>query len=101
MSAREFAEWRALNQIDPIDAEYRADVRAAMLAAHLANITVGKNKKTGKAWLLSDFMLNHDQDGAPAASRDKTPEQMLAFAAAITQRLGGALPAPADAPAEV
>lgn len=88
MSAREFQEWRALNEIDPVDAEYRADVRVALLAATFANVTIGKNKQTGKPWSIGDFLLKHDPVEA-GESRTKSPEAMLAMAQAITMRLGG------------
>jgi hypothetical protein len=48
MSSREFQEWRALDTIEPVDPERRADVRLAALMAHVANVMLGKNKQTGE-----------------------------------------------------
>jgi hypothetical protein len=53
LNARQIAEWIAYDQLEPIDPEGRADWRAAMLAATVANYSGRAGKKGRK---ISDFM---------------------------------------------
>lgn len=48
----QMAEWLAFGALEPIG-DYRADVRAGVIAATLANVHRGRNQK---AFVPSDFM---------------------------------------------
>ena len=67
ISAREFAEWRAYDQLDPFGEE-RGDLRNAILCQLIANALVTKGKKPK----VDDFMPKFDQ---PITKR-QTPQQM-------------------------
>lgn len=56
ISSLELSEWQAFYTIDPFGEE-RADMRAAMMAANVANAWKDKKQRTFK---LKDFMLNFD-----------------------------------------
>ena len=70
MSARQFFEWRAYQDLEPFD-EVRADYRTASVVQAILN-TLGR-KKGQPAHLLKDCLL---QWGAPAGP--KSTEQALA-----------------------
>ena len=68
ISSAEFAEWIAYDRIDPFGEE-RADLRAAIIAATVANAFRGKN---GKTFMPVDFMPLVAREG----SREQTPTEM-------------------------
>ena len=53
ISSHELAEWEALCRIEPFG-EYRADLRAAMIAVTIANSTRGPKQP---AYKITDFLL--------------------------------------------
>lgn len=79
LDAREFLQWLAYHQIDPWDEE-RADWRAGMVAAVIANTNGGRGK-----FRPSDFMPKFDQ----VTADPQTPEQMLRIAMRANAALGG------------
>lgn len=80
MSSAEFVEWQAYHQIEPFGEE-RADLRAGIVAATVANR--GRSKKD-KVFKPKDFMPRFDQPRGPM-----TAEQMLKTAEAWNAFLGG------------
>ena len=64
ISSREFAEWLAYDRIAPLGPE-RADWRAALIAATVANAFRGRARR---AYKVEDFMPRFD--GGAAARRD-------------------------------
>lgn len=66
MSSREFAEWRAFDQLDPFGQE-RGDLRNAILCQLIANALTVKGKKPS----VDDFMPKFEK-----AHAKQTDEQM-------------------------
>lgn len=80
MGSRELSEWMAYEQIEPFG-EQRADLRAAIIAATVANALRGR--KSRRRWKPADFMPVF------ARKRTATPDELLAKARAINMALGG------------
>lgn len=70
MSNREFVEWQAYFGIEPFGEE-RADLRAGIVAATVANAAGGRGK--GRAAKPTDFMVDFAKarGGAPAGEIDR------------------------------
>jgi hypothetical protein len=82
MSARELAEWRTYDELEPIGAP-RADLRSAILAQILANAHRDPKKE---ALTLEQFVLKTPD----ALVREKTEEEKeLELVARIKRSLGG------------
>ena len=71
IDSREFAEWLAYDRISPIGPE-RADWRAAMLAATLANVWRGK----GAPLAIADFLPVFDKIPRRRDPREMEAEMM-------------------------
>lgn len=69
MSAREFAEWMAYNQIEPLT-QARADLRSALIAWILAEIHRDPDKRR-KPFEVQDFMPVFDGE---AEDRQAEPD---------------------------
>lgn len=96
MSSREFAEWMAYFRLEPFG-EARADWRAAMLAALIAN--VNRDPKRGKPFRIADFMPEFNAESQREPS--KTSAEMLAIFKSLTERpspTAGEAPAPTAPP---
>lgn len=78
----ELAEWVAKYDVDPWD-EWRADLRAGIVASVVANCHSGKGKFKPR-----DFIVDFTKRGHRVA---KTPEQLRQMAIKITAMLGGAV----------
>lgn len=86
ISSRELTEWQAYNQFDPLDHQERADWRAAMLAALLAEINRNK-KKRRKPYTAQDFMPEYKP--TRSGNGQQTPNQMLALVEIWNAAFGG------------
>ena len=67
ISSSELAEWQAFASIEPFG-EFRADIRAAMIATTTANTWKGKGQRPSK---ITDFMLSFEPP------REQTPEEII------------------------
>jgi hypothetical protein len=67
MSSNEFAEWRAYDRINPFG-ERRADLRAGVVAAVVANANRGKRRK---AFRPEDFMPTFEDQSTEAKTSDE------------------------------
>lgn len=81
ISSRELTEWREFYRLEPFGEE-RADYRAALIAAVIAN---ANRRKGQKPFAVKDFMP--DFEGRPREPR--TPEQLLSVAEMLNAALGG------------
>jgi hypothetical protein len=81
LSNAELAEWVAYYDVNPWD-EWRADLRAGIVASTLANV---HSSKKGK-FKPRDFMVDFSKRGH---REPKTPEQLRQMAIKITAMLGG------------
>lgn len=70
MSLRTLNEWRAYSEVEPFGEE-RADVRAAIIAATVANAS--RTKRGQRAFKIGDFMPEYGRKTAR-----QTPEEMKA-----------------------
>ena len=69
MSNREFVEWQAYYGLEPFGEE-RADLRAGIVSATVANAAGGRGK--GRAAKPTDFMVDFSKArGAPGGSIDR------------------------------
>ena len=75
--SREYAEWRALYELDPWGEE-RADLRAGIIASTIANVNRGK----GKSFSPGDFMPEFDK---PVRTL-QTPQEMAAVLTMFAKR---------------
>lgn len=87
MPYRVLMEWYAYAALEPFGEE-RADLRAAMVAATVANC-MGR-KKGQKAFKLTDFMLEFDKQ-TKRTGRWPTPQQLNQKVLAINLMLGGSV----------
>ena len=62
ISAREFAEWRAYNIIEPIG-QYRADLQAATIVAAIMGLS--------NPWRFLDFSMGEKSDDEKKMARDQ------------------------------
>jgi hypothetical protein len=81
VTSRELTEWMAYERLEPFG-EWRADLRAALVAMVMANAWRGKDQK---AFTIEDFMLKFD--GEP--KRDQTVEDQLRMFELLTGALSG------------
>lgn len=90
MSNREFVEWQAYFRLEPFGAE-RADLRAGIVAATVANVAGGRRK--GQAVKPGDFMPDFTK-AAPAAGgeidREAVARQVRLSFAGVAQARGPA-----------
>jgi len=77
MTSRELTEWQAFAQLEPLP-EARADLRAALLSAVIANRHRGRNEQAHK---VAEFLL--DFEDRPAPSDDELLSKMEAIVAAL------------------
>ena len=61
IDSREFAEWLAFDRVEP-QGEFRADLRAGIIAAVIANVNRGRGTPAFKP---ADFMPDFDQPAQP------------------------------------
>lgn len=87
MSGREFREWAAFDQLEPIG-EIRADYRTGMLCALVANMMKKRGQTAAKPL---DFMPFHPSKHRAPARRAQTPDEMTAALVRMTQQLGGSV----------
>ena len=76
--SREYAEWRALYELDPWGEE-RADLRAGIIASTIANVNRGKSQKV---FSPGDFMPEFDK---PVRTQ-QTPQEMAAVMTMFAKR---------------
>ncbi len=81
MSSREFAEWIAYHQIEPFGEE-RADWRAGMIAATMANI-FRDAKKRRKPYKPQDFMPKVEE------KKEQTWQDQLQIVRMLNAAFGG------------
>ena len=81
MSSREFAEWMAYYEIEPFGEE-RADWRAGMIAATIANI-FRDTKKRRKPYKPQDFMPKLEE------KREQTWQEQLQIVRMLNAAFGG------------
>lgn len=91
MSSREFAEWQAYDQIEPIGG-HRADVLTALLASVVANAAGGR--KNRKPFTPAEFMpkwqWDRDDDADDGEQLGQVQQQrLMAFAQALVRATGG------------
>ena len=84
MPYRILRDWMAYAALEPFGEE-RADLRAGIVAATLANVHRGEKQKAFKP---SDFMPKFG-DAATPEHRQPTPEQLAQKVIAINRMLGG------------
>ena len=85
MGYREFIEWMAYYQMEPWD-ETRADWRAGMVAAVIANVNRGKDQR---AYKPDEFMPKFGPEKTPPGGNWKTMQQRLRMAAAVNKNRDG------------
>lgn len=81
MPARLFTEWMIFYNLEPFG-EQRADLRAAIVAATIANANRGKNQR---AYKVEDFMPRIDADDA----REPDNDALLAKVRNLNAAFGG------------
>ena len=83
ISSAELTEWMVYYQLEPFGQETQY-IGSAITSAILANVN---RKKGDKAHSADEFMPKFEKE-------EKTPEQMLSFAAMITAGMGGKIGEP-------
>ncbi len=72
LPAKEFLRWEAYYQMQPFG-EWRADVRAAQIAATAHNVMVGKESRVQVSDLIPDWLKNYDE-AVKKAEQEQQPE---------------------------
>ena len=83
MSAKTYLEWQRYAALEPFDEE-RADLRAGIVAATIANVMTG-GRKGGKMFSPADFMPLADKP----KPRKRTAEDMLYQVRVLNKLMGG------------
>lgn len=78
ISSTEFHEWMAFDSMEPISSEWRADMRHAVLCAHLAAL---HGVKASAARTPKTYMPDYDGSSRP----EQKPDQILAVAQALAR----------------
>jgi hypothetical protein len=81
VDSHELTEWMAFHNLDPWG-EYRADLRAGIVASTVANV----NTVRGRKFKPSDFMVDYLKRPEP---EPKTVEELKDMAVRITAMFGG------------
>jgi hypothetical protein len=77
MTWAQLVEWQVYASVDPFE-EVRADIRAALIAATIANVHRGKGKP---AFTVKDFLLQFEKAADGTQSVEAIKQMLTAFTA--------------------